>query len=242
MISLHVSAVCRVRDSYTGAPLEASQLLCALDGLPCRPVGKPGGCLVLVNLSPGDHRLSLLGHGYQEEWVDFHADSGTQELEITMKPGAGYSFRSEVTRLTLTVTEHGLPAADRQLWLAAPALHELKVAQAKAEAGATQFRLYCRGPESAVPPGAYLIADGTDSEIVFLQSLEGEMGTLAAPLLHDHSRSRLLLSAQRYHTDGEGRLSAVFQSACTLEVFTGQGGLLASFPLAVGENSQTLSL
>ena len=54
----------------------------------------------------------------------------------------------------------GVPAAGRQLWLAAPAQWELKVAQTRAEAGSTQFRLYCKGPQAAVPAGAYLIADG----------------------------------------------------------------------------------
>ena len=73
MITLHVSAVCRVRDGYTGKALDASALLCTLDGLPCRPVGKPDGCLVLVNLTPGVHRLSLRSRGYQEEWVELTA-------------------------------------------------------------------------------------------------------------------------------------------------------------------------
>ena len=180
MITIHASAVCHVRDSYTGRAMEPSSLLCALDGMPVRPLGKPGGYLVLLNLSHGDHRLSLRCHGYQEEWVDFRVGSGTRELEITMKPGAGYSFRGEITRLDLTVTRDGAPDAHRQLWLAAPAQFELKVAQTKAEAGADQFRLYCKGPEAAVPAGPYLIADGADSEIVLLRGLEGETATLAA--------------------------------------------------------------
>ena len=88
------------------------------------------------------------------------------------------------------MTRDGAPDAHRQLWLAAPAQFELKVAQTKAEAGADQFRLYCKGPEAAVPAGPYLIADGADSEIVLLRGLEGETATLAAPLRKGHSRSR----------------------------------------------------
>ena len=41
MIRIHVSAVCRVRDGFTGRAIEASGLVCALDGAPFRPVGKP---------------------------------------------------------------------------------------------------------------------------------------------------------------------------------------------------------
>ena len=116
------------------------------------------------------------------------------------------------------------------------------MAQTKAEAGADQFRLYCKGPEAAVPAGPYLIADGADSEIVLLRGLEGETATLAAPLRKGHSRSRPLLPAQHYRADAGGRLSAVFQTACTVEVFAEEGGLLASLTLSPGENAQTLPL
>ena len=242
MISFHASAVCRVRDGYTGRTLEGSALLCTLDGAPVRPLAKEGGYLVLLNLGAGPHRLVLRSQGYQEEWVEFQAGSGTRELEITMKPGTGYPFRGEVTRLELTVKEGGLPAPGRQLWLAAPAQWELKVAQTRAEAGALQLRLYCKGPQGAVPPGPYLILDGEKSEVVVLQSLEEDLGNLGAPLLWDHARSRALLPAQRYHTDMNGMLSAVFQRAATLAVYTQEKGLAATFPLENGENRRNVDL
>ena len=93
-----------------------------------------------------------------------------------------------------------------------------------------------------MPAGPYLIADGADSEIVLLRGLEGETATLAAPLRKGHSRSRPLLPAQHYRADADGRLSAVFQTACTVEVFAEEGGLLASLTLSPGENAQTLPL
>lgn len=241
MITIHASAVCRVRDGYTGQPLAGSSLLCTLDGAPVRPLAKAGGYLVLLDLSPGPHRLSLRGHGYQEEWVELQAGEGTQEIEVTMKPGAGYPFRGQVTRLTLTVQEGERPAAHCQLWLAASPRSELKIAQTKVQAGQRQFRLYSKGPAAAVATGEYLIADGADSEIVRLQGLEEEMATLSGPLARDHSRGRPLLPAQRYRTDGAGRLTAVFQTACTVAVYEAQGGLLASLPLEEGENRQRIS-
>ena len=74
-------------------------------------MGKPDGCLVLVNLTPGVHRLSLRSRGYQEEWVELTAGRDTQEVDITMKPGEDYPFRQTVTRLELTVTRGGAPAS-----------------------------------------------------------------------------------------------------------------------------------
>lgn len=242
MITLHASAVLHVRDGYTGSPLEGSGLLCTLDGAPIRPLAKAGGHLVLLDLPHGPHRLALRSTGYQEEWVDFQAGTGTLELEVTMKPGAGYPLLGDITRLELTVLDQGQPAQGLLLWLAAPAGFDLKIAQTRAEAGADRFRLYCKGPQAAVPAGAYLIADGEESEIVLLRGLEEEVGALAAPLLHTHRRSRPLLPAQRYHTDAQGRLTAVLPGACTLEVYHPDRGLLASLTLEQGENRQTIQL
>ena len=181
MIRIHVSAVCRVRDGFTGKILEGSRLQCDLDGARCRPTAKPGGYLVLTDLPAGPHRLSLRCPGYQEEWVEFSAGRDTQELDVTMKPGRGYPLQRDMIRLTLTVTEGGAPAAGRILWLAAPGQTELKIAQTKAEAGSASLRLFAKGAAAPAVPGTYLIADGKNSEIVLLRALEEEMGELLAP-------------------------------------------------------------
>lgn len=238
MISIHASAVCRVRDGYTGREMRPSSLVCAVDGVPCRPVGKEGGYLVLVNLSHGPHCLSLRCRGYQEEWVEFQADGGTRELDITMKPGVGYPFGGAVTRLMLTVREKKVPAAGRMVWLAS-AGPELKIAQANVEAGERDMRLYCKG---AAVPGAYLVEDGKNSEIVILRALEGETGHLAAPLKSGHSRSKRLLPVQRYHTGEDGMLTAVFRAPGAVQVYDEDKGLAGCIELAEGENELTVKL
>lgn len=237
MISIHASAVFRVRDGYTGREIAPSALLCAIDGVPCRPVGKEGGYLVLTNLSHGLHRLSLRCRGYQEEWVEFEADGGTYQFEITMKPGPAYPFRQTVTRLALTVFGGKAPAAGRTVWLAA-AGPELKIAQTRAQAGESRLRLYCKGTALS---GVYLLEDGADSEIVSLQSLEGDTGLLAGPLQKDHGRSRRFLPAQRYHTGEDGTLSAVFRSPCAVQIYVEGAGLTGSVELSEGENRSTVT-
>lgn len=117
----------------------------------------------------------------------------------------------------------GAPAAGRILWLAAPGQTELKIAQTKAEAGSASLRLFAKGAAAPAVPGTYLIADGKNSEIVLLRALEEEMGELLAPLARPHSRSRSLLPAQRYHTDGEGVLTAAFREPCAVEVCGPEG-------------------
>lgn len=242
MITMRVSAVCLVRDGYTGLPILPSALLCTLDGQPCRPVGKKEeGYLVFTNLTPGDHRLSLRAAGYQEEWVDFTAGGAAVELDVTMKPGMGYAFRTAYTRLTVTVLREGASAAGEVLWVAAPSFPEIKLAQTKAEAGDDAFRVFCKG--SVRPrPGYYLINDGESSEIIRLVAVDGETGRLETPLTFGHSRGRLLMPAQHYHTDEKGRLQAVFTQPCAVEVYAPGVGILTSPTLAEGENEAEVTL
>ena len=240
MITMHASLICQVRDGYTGRPLEGSALLCTLDGAAVRPLAKPGGYLILLDLPSGSHRMTLRCRGYQEEWVEFAVDEGTRELVVTMKPGEGYPFRGPVTRLSLTVTEGGTPAEGKRLWLAVPAPWELKVAQTRAEKGQLQLRLYCKGPQSAVSSGAYLLADGENSEIVELQELMEEMGALAAPLLRSHGRGCPLMLAQCYRTGPDGQISAVWQDARILAVYDQERQSLTELNLEPGENRRTV--
>ena len=241
MISFRVSAVCYVRDGYTGLPLQPSALLCKLDGLPCHPVRKKEGYLVFTNLAPGPHRLSLRCAGYQEEWVDFTLGETAVDLEVAMKPGRGYAFRTAVTRLTVTVSDGDGPAEGRVLWVAAPSVPEIKLAQTKAEAGEKSFRIFCKG---SVRPrtGTYLINDKEKSEIIRLVEMDGEMGLLERPLTFDHSRGKLLMPAQSYHTDEKGMLQAVFTRPCAAKLFSVEKGLLADITLAEGENTAEVTL
>lgn len=237
MISVHVSLVCCVRDGFTGKEMDPSALICAVDGVPCRPAGKEGGYIVFTDLPKGSHRLSVRCHGYQEEWIAFEADGLTHEIDVTMKPGAGYPFRQSVTLLRLTVLEEKRPAGGRLFWLAAG--QEMKIAQAKAEAGDRELRIYCKG---AAMPGAYLIEDAENSEIVFLRGIEGENAVLAEPLRSGHGRGKRFLPAQSYHTGEDGTLTAVFRAAGHVLLFDPHRGLVGDMELREGENQLAVEI
>ena len=238
MISVHVSLVCCVRDGLTGKEMDPSALICAVDGVRRRPAGKEGGYIVFTDLPKGPHRLSVRCHGYQEEWIAFEADELTHEIDVTMKPGAGYPFRQAVTLLRLTVLEEKRPAGGRLFWLAA-AGQEMKIAQTKAEAGDRELRIYCKG---AAMPGAYLIEDAGNSEIVFLRGTEGENAVLAEPLGSGHGRGKRLLPAQSYHTGEDGTLTAVFRAAGHVLLFDPHRGLAGDLELREGENQLAVEI
>lgn len=244
MIRMHADAVLSVRDGFTGRAVESGGLLCSLDGLPCRPVRKPGGGLVLVNLPEGPHSLTIACPGFQKEQVDLIAAPGvTHELYVALKPSDGYPFLGEVTRLFLTVVEKKRPAAGRILWLSAPGAPECKLAQTRAEPGDAELRLFWKGAAARlIVPGAFLLDDGDDTEIVTLQSLSGETGVLAAPLVRGHGRGKLLLPAQQFRADGAGSISAVFHTAGPVAWYCPETGKSGRIELAAGENRHTLSL
>lgn len=235
-IGFHVSAVLRVRDGYTGAIVMPGGIRCVLDGRPCVPVTKKEGYLVLLDLLPGGHTLTLKYRGYRDEVVDFTTDSGTLELDVTMKPGPGYPFRQTVTRLTVAVARGGTPSANRQFWLAYATGPEIKLAQTKVGAGESEARLFTKYPDAVASPASYLVEDGGNSEIVLLRAIEQESGDFGSPFRFDHSRGKRLLPAQSYHTGANGLFTAVFRAPCHVAVFDAEHGILAETDLKDGDN------
>jgi len=236
MISFHVSAVLLVRDGYTGQVVEGGGIACTLDGVPVRPAAKPGGYLVLVNLSEGRHELHLRAHGFQEETVELAVErEKTVSLYPVLKPGPDRFFRFPPTRMTLE-----LGKTEGPVWLSPPGALESKLTQAKAEPGDTGLRLFCKGGADRLPvPGPFLLEDGKKSEICVLDSFRGETALLAAPLANGHSRGRRLLPAGQYQC-ADGLVTAVFpQPGTVLILGPGKEGV-QSVELAQGNNQVSL--
>ncbi len=242
VITFHASAVLHVRDGYTGAVLRPGGFRYLLDGRPYLPVTKYEGYIVLLDLTPGAHTLTIACRGYLDEQVEFTVDEGTLELEVTMKPGRGYRFSQTVTRLTAALTQKGAPVSHHRFWLAYAAGPEIKLAQPKTEAGDTSARLFTKYPDFVSAPAAYLVEDGEESEIILLRALEGETGTFAAPLTRAHARGKRLLPAQTYYTGEDGCFSAVFRAPCQVVLYDNAQGILADMELTDGENRMEAKL
>lgn len=236
-----VSAVCQVRDGYTGRLISTEACRCTLDGQPCVPVRKRDGYLILTDVPAGSHCLVLQVPGYQPERVEW--DACPAELNVLLKPGAGYPLARTAVSLLLQVTQAGTPVPGRYLWLAAPFDGALKLAQTQAEAGTSSFRLFWKGAaEQLSLPGSYLLLDGEHSEIVTLRTLSEETGTTAAPLRYRHGRSCQLLPAQRYETDSTGTVRALFRTAGTVQIYEPEQNQLQTVVLAGEETRTTVAL
>lgn len=235
MIALHVSAVLLIRDGFTGQAVEGGWV-CILDGVPICPVSKPGGYLVLVDLPEGLHQLRLKTPRFQDEVVDINVEKGkTVSLYPVLKPGAGYFFRC-AARMTLE-----LAGVEGPVWLSPPWGLECKLAQAKAEQGAAELRLFCKGGLGRLPiPGPFLLEDGKKSEIIVLESCQGENALLAAPLVRGHGRGRRLLPAGQYRAE-QGVLTAVFPHPGEVFVFCPDREGVKSVVLIEGEHEASLT-
>ena len=237
MISLHVSAVLLIRDGFTGQAVEGSGLFCTLNGMPVRPVVKPGGYLVLVDLPEGLHQLGIKAPRFQDERVDIPVEKGkTINLYPVLKPGAGYFVRRTAARVTLKLT-----GIEGSVWLSPPGSPECKLAQAKAAQGASELRVFCKGGLGRLPiPGPFLLEDGKKSEIIVLESCRGERVLLADPLAREHGRNRRLLPAGQYRIE-QGALTAVFpQPGEVFVLCPGREGV-QSAALAEGDNEAVLT-
>ncbi len=209
MIRRTVSAALLLRDSFTGRPvLPAAGILCHLDGKPVRQVQKPEGYLILTDLEPGGHILSLRCKGYREEEIPLTVpERGVTERELDLTPGAGYPFPAETARLRLTVPGAG----GETLWAAMAGHSRLKLAQEKSREEKTAVRLFCSGDPARLPvPGTFLAIDEEGPELIRLRALRGDTGEFFAPMLKAHPRNTELRPARSYRADGEGKAELLF--------------------------------
>lgn len=189
MIRRRVSAVVRLRDNFTGRTLSGGGL-CLLDGQPLRrPIWKEDGYLVLQDLAPGTHELTVQRPGFCTARAEIQAGSGLWEETIELVPGEGYRFPAGTADLTVRFAGQNVPADGEEVWLGLAGDVTLKLAQSKADADQTEVRLFAQGPERALPvPAHYLITDAKAPEVVTLRALRDGLGVLEKPMESPHPR------------------------------------------------------
>ena len=209
MIRRRVSAALLLRDGFTGFTLSpAAAILCRLDGRAIRTMRKNDGYLVLVDLEPGDHTLSITVRGYREEVFPFTVPAqGALEAEIALTPGAGYRFPADTACLRVTVPG----GAGELLWAAQARRDLVKLGQGKKNDPPTSIRLFCSGNPARLPvPGPCLALDEKGPEVVRLTALQTESGELAEPFAKSHPRGTELRPARAFRMDGEGKTELLF--------------------------------
>ena len=221
MIRHTVAAAFLLRDGFSGQVFaDASGTRCLLDGKPLRrPIWKREGYLVLTDLEPGEHQLTISRTGFREETVTVRAAEGEPvEDTISLKPGKGYRFPPGTVRVSLTLRERQGAAAGRQIWLGIVPRPRLKLAQEKTEAGDEEAHLFCEGNPALLPiPGHFLLAGGKEPELVYLRSLREETGRFYPPLALSHPRGTEFVPMQAYTADEAGTVQVLLREPGTLK-------------------------
>lgn len=198
---------------------------------------KDGGYLVLTDLAPGEHTVTLRRRGYLEQTITVPVAGGQAwEGWTGLRPGPGYAFPAQTAWVELTLD--GGKAGGAALWLAPDGGGRLKLAQDKVQAGDREARVFCSGGRLPVP-GDFLIADRKKPETTAVECIQDGRALLARPLAHSHSRGTELMFAQQYRTDGDGRVRCVLRESGKLWVLW-EGGL-SGVEVQPGENRLSLS-
>ena len=262
MIRRHVSAALLVRDGFTGQPFASgSVFVCRLNGLPVRPLFKPGGYLVLTDLEAGEHTFSLAARGFHTETLALTiAHHRTLEQEVAMRPDSRYAFPPDTARLHLELAEPdgageqdtGAAAqnggaggqdtgmggqkgvlAHEEVWVGWPAPVQLRLAQSVEAGEAGHVRLFCSGAPSLLPvPGHFLLLDKKGPEVVRLWELRDGGGGLDGPAAFPHPRGTVLVPAMRFRTDADGQTELAFPRGGAVSLFC--RGCLKSVELRSG--------
>ena len=222
MIRRKVSAVLLLRDGFTHLPVtDLSGVLCTLDDRPYRPIGKPGGYLVLCDLAPGAHALTIRRYGYREERMRVASREGALREELVeLRPDERYPLPRDASRVALRLQRERRPLTAQALWLGMPLPTAVKLGAARGGAPENELAVFCEGSADRLPvPGAFLISDGADAELVSVRRLRGETMILDAPPTRRHPRGTELIAVQPYRTDENGLLRAAFRFPGTLWAF-----------------------
>lgn len=226
-IRRRLSAAILPLDAFTGQPL-GRRVLCELDGVPLeRPIWKSDGWLILTNLSPGEHRLTLRCPRFQDRTLSLSGDVRTEEAVI-LNPGAGYMFPPDTAFVSLTLS--GSPETPTRLFAGMPDPRQFKLMR-EAKAGASDLKIFLR---SSPPPPGWFLLRGKNTEAVFLRrvTLDGDAET-ASPLAEAHKRGDALLPAQSLLAAAGEVIKIPFRNAGTACLFC--GGKLKTLALKAGE-------
>lgn len=240
------SLVLRLTDGFRGQPVaSAAAVRFWLNGQAVKPLYKPGGWFVLIDLPPGEYTVRVDGPGFCPlEWTAVLPDgTGFLEYYRELNPAEEYPFGGAAVRFYGTVLVSGTPAAGREALLIQPGRGQIKLAEDGVEAGRERLRLFLssRNLMQAVP-GEFFLPDGKSSETVMLMEERDGLFLLAAPLRAAHKRGTALYPVRRYQTGADGRFFAALMGTAQAELYLEADGTYRRFAVDAASGEQTFAL
>ncbi len=239
-----VSCVLRLLDSMSRRPLTASQAELFLDGELCKPVYKPGGYFVLIDLPEGEHRIGIRSGLFQPD-----------EFSVTVSYAQAFDERRDVVTVMMNpsplhpmartgLAVRGCFEADApDVFYILGHTNGFKIAEDHAVAGGCQIKLFALSASVTLP--LICLVNDKDAkkaefvEITSVNSGSGDVYGLAAPLRFAHKRSTELIPMLRYRCGEDGSFfvkppSAVGREGTRLKLFyeTSDGLVVREVPIS----------
>lgn len=140
-------AVCLL-DAYTGLPPVQPVTRVALEGQFAKPIRKPGGIYLFVNLPDGEYHVVVESGAYMPQRIRVvpgELDAGDPVVYVQLLPSPSYPYPDRATRLRAAVRDAatGLPLAGAiaEVLVATPECARARMAELQAEPGQRRLKL-----------------------------------------------------------------------------------------------------
>jgi hypothetical protein len=100
-----VSLVIALRDGYVSGPPSDRNMEVRLVQYPRKPIGKPDGTYIFVDLDPGTYRLDISSTYYFRETRDISVGSSNRVIHIPLIPIPSYPYKPNDTLVRAIVAE-----------------------------------------------------------------------------------------------------------------------------------------
>lgn len=100
-----VSLVIALRDGYVSGPPSDRNVEVRLEHYPRKPIGKPDGTYIFVDLEPGTYRLDIGSTYYFRETRDISVGSSDRVIHIPLIPIPSYPYKPNDTLVRAMVAE-----------------------------------------------------------------------------------------------------------------------------------------
>ncbi len=216
------SLVVTLRDAYTGGqPRIDRETKVYLEGVPAKPVAKPGGCFIFPVLPRGDYRLVIKTLFYLEKELTVSLDGAGSDYvvrSVSLYPRFNYPYSNGATLVRAALLTSGgkpLPGVKVRGTVISPECAIARLAQDNTGQGITKI---CLSRNGVMTPGDIYglrgVAADEVKEYCSILALPGhdKYFTLAEPLQNEYKRGAMFMPVAITSSDEVGEVVLFFRN------------------------------
>lgn len=234
-------------DVWTRRLPAPSQLTVSLEGVYKKPIRKPDGTYLFLDLSPGSYILTVTSPAfitYKQTIETAALPKLNPVVTVPLLPGPGYAFRAASTALTFALCDtYGCPSAEAEVWAYASddAAARGRIAQDSLQSGAYTSAIGLMQGQTVAGESLFIRGQGKEELVRVAEVLSGGGIRFEQPVKDSYRRGALLLPAVNTRSAHNGIVILPFRGALphafAVKVFAscGQGSISAELTARAGE-------